>query len=322
MKNESSTLANVVGVQQPGQQMVKKKKSYLPYIDPEILEKIIADAVLRGRKLKEVVRKRGSLFALYDDDTERLVATFKKRGDAWKKQRMRRQRVKLQKQQGKKKKGEEKKHKELTKHMLGSKAFKPFKPKKSVRESLKEAFKAILLKENVLSYIFEQPSNTDSVEWDNFLRSVSKEAIMADPKLKQVIGNQMKNEAKILKKAGDIVKKELQGAGFEVKNMRMGTDNEEKKTRIDFEVNSKQDKRTFAFAVKIDNGRPLILIPDETRSALNSINSPGTKLLRSALISAQEVELDKLEDLVRSTGKRDVYLANLENQIDSMINEL
>lgn len=318
---KESTLAGIVGVQQPGQQMVKKKFT----LDPEILEKIVADAVLHGRKLKEVVRKKGSLYALYDDDSERLVASFKKRSDAWKKQRMRRQHVKLQKQQNKKKKGEEKKHKELTKHMLGPKAFHPKKPKKNVRESLRDAFVKVLLKESsggVLSYIFETPTNTASVEWDNFLRTVSKEAILADPKLKQVVGSMMKAEGSILKKAGNIVKAELQKAGFEVRNFKMGSDNEENRVRIDFDVISKQDKKTFSFGIKIDNGRPLVLIPDETRNELNALNSPGTKLLRSTLISTQEIELDKLEALVKSTGKRDQYLASLEGQIDSMINDL
>lgn len=332
VRKESSAMGtgNVVGFQAPGTEIVsRKEKSYLPYIDPEMLEQIIADAALHGRNIKEVVRKHGSLWVMFDDDTEKQIMSFRDRPTAWDKQRSYRKRRKLEKQRGRQTKKKATAHRQLVKKLTSAKPKRPKSLKresvdrKIVLENIKDVFKKALLKEGgVLSYVFETPENVDSTEWDQFLKGVAKETVLSDPKLKKIVSGMQTAETRILKKSSSIVKNELQKAGFQIQNMKMGLSDEDKKVRVDFDVLSRQDKDSFHFAIKIENGKALIHIPEETRMQLNSINSPSTKLLRSTLISTQEIELDQLDSLAKNTGKRDQYLSGLSDQMDKVIGNM
>jgi len=319
VKNENSVCADIRGASGPlGMQKKKFNVNVLkPYLEPELFEKMVAHAELSGKAIKEVVRKKGSLWVLYDDDTEAEVNSFRDRDTAWEKQRLFRQRSKNNKAKEREKKAKEKEHDKLVKNLFGNKGTKGHKPVS--KESLKEMIKTILLKENVLSYIFEQPADVDSIQWDKFLQSLSPESVQADQKLKNIIGNLMKAEAKIVGKAMAIVKTKLQSSGFQIKDVKTAKQTEDNKFRADFIVFMPENQKELPFGLKIENGRPLVFIPDQSRSALNMMSNSESKLLRAELISIQEVDLDNMDDVVNAAQKRDQYLAGIEKKLDKVM---
>ena len=325
-KNESSVVSNVVGVQQPGGKIYRKKLNKVSkpfYLDPELFERIVMEAELQGKNIAEVVRKKGSLFVMYDDNTGAEVAAYKDRDTAWEKQRAYRKRKDLEKDTKKKKKKKEKEHEKVTQQLFGKKKKAVPVPGGNVKkEELVRMFQKILLSESVLEYVFEQPSSPDVVEWDNFLKGLSKQTIMSDQKLKKIIGGLMNAEARIISKSMGIVKDRLSKAGFEIKQPKVGAQQEAGRLRGDFYVKMKEDEKELPFGIRIENGRPLIFIPDETRAQLNSSGTQESKLLRAELLSIQETVLDNLDDVVNATSKRDQYFSNLEKTLDKMINNL
>ena len=330
---ESSIMSGIRGVQMPGGN--KKRKNVVdvsqPYeeMDESLFEKLVIDAAMKGKNIKEVVRKKGTLFVHFDDDDGHEIASYRDRKSAWEHQRNYRKRKALEKEGGKKKKEKEKEHEKITKDLF-------WKKKRAVpvaggtvakKEELVRMFQKILsegtLRENILSYVFEQPSNTDVLEWDNFLKGLSKDAIMADPKLKNIITGLMKSEQRILQNSMKIVKDRLTKAGFEVGKSKVSANPENGRLRGEFYCelydDGKDAKEVLGFGLSIENGRPLLFIPNETKQKLNSMNTQNSKLLRSELLHIQETELDNIDDVVNATTKRDAYFASLEKNMDKMM---
>lgn len=333
IEKESSIAAGIRGVQSPGGEKKKHQSVFdvsQPYeeMDEDIFEKMVIEAALENKNITEVVRKKGTLFAMFDDETGSEIAAYKDRETAWEHQRNYRKRKKLEKQGKKKKKQKEKEHEEITKQLFGKKHKTPPKPpeKKVKKEHLSAMFQKILLNENILSYVFEQkPESADSLEWDSFLKGLPKQTIMSDPKLKNALGSLMKAEARILNKSYSVVKSRLSSAGFEISKSKTSSDPETGRIRLDFFVSlyddGKDAKEVFPFGLRLENGRPLIFIPDQTKQKLNSMNTQNSKLLRAELLYTQESELDNIDDVVRATEKRDNYFRNLEKNLDKAITD-
>ncbi|MDP3763667.1 MAG: hypothetical protein Q8Q92_03400 [bacterium] len=329
IEKESSSVAAVRGIQSPGGE--KHKKSVVdaskPFgLDPDLFEQLVIQAKLKGKNIKEVVRKKGSLFVLYDDSTNAEISAHRDREEAWEKQRGYRKRQSLEKQTKKKKKQKEKEHEKVTKQLFGGKKRAvPAPGPVAQKEHLSQVFQSILLNENVLSYVFEQPGSTDVMEWDSFLKGLSKDAIMADDKLKKIITTLMKSEQRILQNSMRLVADRLSKAGFEVGKSKVSASPENGRLRGEFYVelfdDGKDAKEILGFGLRIENGRPLLFLPNETKQKLNSMNTQNSKLLRSELLHIQETELDNIDDVVAATAKRDAYFTSLEKNMDKMMTD-
>lgn len=331
IEKESSIAAGIRGVQEPGGS--RKHKNVVdvsqPYeeLDEDLFEQIVLDAAMKGKNIKEVVRKKGTLFVHYDDKDGHEIASYRDRKSAWEHQRNYRKRKELEKGGAKKKKQKEKEHEKITKDLFGKKKKSiPVAPDKTKKEELVRMFTKILgegtLRENVLEYVFENPSNPDVLEWDSFLKGLSKQSIMADDKLKAVIVNLMKSEARILNKSMSIIKSRLQKAGFEVPKSKVSADNNIGRLRGEFYVVLPEAKKTLPFGLRIENGRSLIFIPNETKQVLNTMATPESKAIRAELIYTQENDLDQMDDVVQATAKRDKYFSGLEKDLDKVMTDL
>ena len=333
IEKESSTAVGIRGVQSPGGN--KKRKNVVdvsqPYeeMDESLFEQLVIDAAMKGKNIKEVVRKKGSLFVLFDDDTNAEISAHPDREDAWEKQRGYRKRKGLEKDSKKKKKVKEKEHEKIVGQLFGKKkrAVPVAGGIAAKKEELVRMFTKILgegaLRENVLEYVFENPSNPNVLEWDNFLKGLSRQAIMSDEKLKKIIVGLMKSERRILQSSMKIVKDRLTKAGFEVGKSKISANPETGRLRGEFFAemfdDAKDAKEVLGFGLRIENGRPLIFIPNETKQKLNSMNTQNSKMLRSELLHIQETELDQIDDVVNATAKRDQYFAGLEKNMDKMM---
>lgn len=336
IEKENSTAASVRGVQSHGGNKTKKNVVDVsqPYeeMDEDLFEQMVIEAALQNKSIKEVVRKKGNLFVHFDDDDNHEIASYRDRKTAWEKQRNYRKRKALEKGSKKEKKKKEKEHEKTVKQLFGKKRSSLPKPpeKKTKKEELTRMFTKILgegtLRENVLEYVFENPTNQDVLEWDNFLKGLSKDAIMADDKLKKIIQGLMKSEQRILQNSMKLVKDRLSKAGFEVGKSKISANPETGRLRGEFFAelydDGKDAKEILGFGIRVENGRPLLFLPNETKQKLNSMNTQNSKLLRSELLHIQETELDNIDDVVRATEKRDQYFANLEKSIDRMMTEL
>lgn len=291
--------------------------------------------------MDEVVRKKGDLWAYYDDKTGVEKGVFNKRKDAWQRQRLNRA---SQKAQRKHDKGRANKGKKPTsgkkpghgiKPSPGKKAPKPHREnkevlrneaKKVVLEAIKNKFKNILSEGSALSYVFEQsPDKEDSIYWEKFLDKLSPQTMLGDEKLKKILQNMAQAEVQLLAKAVGAIKRTLSGH-FEVAQGDPDQD-ESGDLILNFGVitgedNGEEDRGTFKFAVKIDNGRPLIQFPEETTQELNSSPDDNVRQLKAYLMFAQEDQLDKMNDVVDITAERDEYLQSLLQGADEILAEM
>jgi quinol monooxygenase YgiN len=330
--NESSIAANVKGIQAPAAPLVRRKLS-----EADFFEALAAYCDMTGQDIDEVVRKKGDLWAIYDDNTGVEKGVFEKRKEAWKRQRMLRSQQKIQKQHNKKVHNQGKKAqtgskpKQAVKPGSAKKAQKPYKSgaKRENKENLKEqflnAFKAKVtkaLKEgSALSYVFEQnPASKDTVYWEHFLDKLSHQTILSDPKLKKILEDMAKSEVQLLSRAVNAIKRVL-SQHFKVEQGEVDQD-ESGDLILTFSVYSDAHDQAFEFAVKIDNGRPLIQFPPETTSQLNSSPDETVRQLKAYLMFAQEDSLDKMNDVVNLTTERDSYLQELLGQADEVLGNL
>lgn len=329
-KKESSVVSSIAGIQQPGKRIKKILKVSKPYaLDEDMFEKAVIESQLKNQSLDEVVRKKGSLFVIFDDDDEHEISSHRDRDEAWEKQRSMRARKKLEKGSKKKKKEKEKEHEKVVGQLFGKKkrAVPVAGGAVAKKEELVRMFTKILgegtLRENVLEYVFENQPNADVLEWDGFLKGLSKQAIMSDDKLKKIIQGLMKSEQRILQSSMKIVKDRLTKAGFEVGKSKISASPENGRLRGELYAelydDAKDTKEVLGFGLRIESGRPLIFIPNETKQKLNSMNTQNSKLLRSELLHIQETELDNIDDVVNATAKRDQYFAGLEKNMDKMM---
>ncbi len=312
---ESNTTLDTKGPMGPGKKKSKTNPSK-PFGEEDLFENFVADSVMNEDDFQEVVRKKGDLWILYDDETGVQVGSFNDRDTAWKKQRQ----YRSQKQALRK-------HKEIEKRNQKHSGTPNTERKPESRsENLRklEKFISSALNENFLSYVFEQsPDSDEALNWENFVSKLSEEVVMSDNKLKNLILTLEKSKAKLLSKAMSSVKSVLEQAGnFKVGKSQLVKNPEENQPQVNFEVELKDNKIKLLFSIRIENGRPLLLIPEEARAKLNSLGNEETKLLRAELMHAQETELDGMDDTVRAASKRDAYLKTLEAKIDKVVNNL
>jgi hypothetical protein len=314
----------------------KKKNPSKPFGEAELFESAVAQALLDEDDFDEVVKKRGNMWVYYDDDTGAEKGSWAERETAWEKQRMERRAKK-----GKPKapdpekalvpaverpKKDTGKPKLAPKPKVAPKAKKEKKKKKpKVRRA--ESLDNLLMPINegsMMSYVFENtPVDDESVTWEKFVGRLSKQTVFSDPKLKKILQDMAKAEGKMLEKAVDMINNVLRQTGrFEVEAKKVEIEPDTKDVKLNFVVNMKESKQKLIFAVKLENGRPLLLFPEETKSTLNTMEGDDSKLLRAELMHAQETALDNMEDVVSVTGRRDKYLKQLEKKIDKFLNSV
>ncbi len=315
-KHEASTTAAIKGASAPYGAPVRRKKSNpsAPYGEDELFESIIAEAEMNEEDVEEVVKKRGSVWVHHDDKTDAELGSYKDRDTAWEKQRQHRARKKREKERA----GKTKQKKSPEPAPIGGKKV----TKEAVMEHIMGMMKKVL-NESAISYVFEQPQNSEeSMAWDRFVGALSKESIMSDNRLKAILLGLEKSEMGLLNKAVKSVKSALEGSGFPVKNPKAVKDAANGEVAVNMVVELEENKKEVEVVVRVENGRPLIFLPDRTKNTINTLNNDESKLFRAELISVQEKELDLMDDLVKASDKRDNYLKNLEGKIDKMVRGL
>lgn len=323
-ENEASAVGSIRGAQLPLGMDPEK-----PRENADAFENLVVKRELNEEDFEETVRKRGDMWVHFDDKTGAELGSYKDREVAWEKQRQRRRSrsksgsakdsVSLAPKGGK---SNEKVHSaQKSKVAPGSKSDKGKITKEAAFEHLKGMVRNVL-HESAISYVFEQPqSNEDSLAWDRFVGSLSKESIMSDQKLKNILAVLQKSEMSLLNKAAKVLRDTLSKRGFEVKNMK-GVKTEDGSTAVKIHLFMPENKKTIEIIVAIENGKPLINLPDQTRTELNTIANDESKLLRAELIHVQEIELDKMDDVVKASDKRDKYLSSLEGKVEKIVRNL
>lgn len=335
--DEASTVAGVKGYTGPlggssyqkGKKKKKKKNNpSKPFGEEKLFEELVVDALLNNKDINEVVKKRGQQWIVFDDETGAQLQSFKTREDAWKHQRNIRKQKKQTRELEKKHKETEKKSSETEKakktgaHSSVHKAARPQqiayqKPKQ--RES-KENVKKIV-KENFLTYVFEQnPVSERSYMWDKFIEGLTKQTLLADPKLKNLLEKVEKTKVKVVEKAYKELDSllEKKGHGFQVASKKIKKD-EKYGVIADFLIKLQESNLSIPVSIKIENGKPVVDLPKESVSSLNSVSNDETKLLRAELIHIQENSFDNIDDLIKEKTKRDKYLNKLEENIDNSL---
>src|SRR3972149_4751348 len=114
-QQESSATGSMIGFQQGKKFPLVKKKLLNKVSKPYRLEDLMARSVLKeDDQIDDVVRKRGSLWVLFDDETGAEISGFKKRKDAWAKQKLHRNMTKSQKKIKKREEEAREKKQQLT----------------------------------------------------------------------------------------------------------------------------------------------------------------------------------------------------------------
>lgn len=259
----------------------------------------------------ETVKKRGSAWVVFDDDTGVELGSYPDRKTAWEKQRQHRQQAQA------------KKKTQAAANKLRRKLMRKKKDKKKVSESFLNTLVANLLSENMVSYVFEQsPTSEDELGWEELITRISHETLQSDPKLAALIDATHKARIKVLNKAVDSVKKTLESTkAFTVDKIKASKD-AEGKIVVNFVVLMKQAKKALPFIIGIQHNKPVISFPEESKAHLNAMATDESKLLRAELLHAQETLLDNMDDIAKAASKRNRYLGDKEKQLDKMVRNM
>ena len=180
-----------------------------------------------------------------------------------------------------------------------------------------------MLEGSAISYVFDQsPVSEDSLGWDSFVSKLSRETVFSDNKLKAILRNMAKAEAKLLGLAINAIKSALESGGQFSVIQGQASQDECGDVFINFIVHLKEDNKKIKLGVKIENAKPLLVFPEEAREILNSLGTEGGKLLRAEIMHCQETVLDNMDDVVKIVHKRNEYLRNLENKIDNIVSNM
>jgi len=322
----------------------KKNNVSKPFGESELFENALIQFLLNNieeeEELPEVVRKVGSQWHIFDDETEVEKGSFPTRSQAWEKQRQYRRSQQaniLRKQREKERKrragAPEVEKKPGIKRSPGSVAVKKHRlpPKKRYtgadfhrpisgqqRKENKQEFLKRIFKESFVSYIFEQqPKDEQTLMWDKFVKHLSSETVMSDPKFKDLLSKMASVETKLLSKASSEVKNALNNEqSFEVKQTKAEKDPETKQVKHILDVHLKDNNKVYKISIKVENGRPLIHIPDAANTEMNQMANDEIKLFKGVLIYLQESVLDQMNDVMVAAEKRDKY-----NELLSKIEE-
>lgn len=294
------------------------------YTDDEVFESNVMFSELNDTPLAETVKKRGEQWVVYDDKTGTEKGVFDKRSKAWERQRLLRKSKKKRKYN---KKGSSlfKKAPVKAKTAPGAKTAPKAKTAPSVKKeaymkALKEHFSSLLEDKTEISYVFEQsPQEEESTSWENFLQTLDPETVLSDPKMKAILASAFKNEEKVIDYSISAIAATLAKVGdFEVEEGDFDDENAVHQFTVKFE----DFEKGLTFGIKIENGRPLIFFPEDTKEQLNSVDSEGAKLLKAELMHAQETILDNIKEVSEINTKRDQYLSSLEFKIDDTVADL
>jgi len=271
-------------------------------------------AAVKNPLSNEVVRKIGNRWVIFDDEKDVELGSYPKRSLAWDKQRqIRRSQISQRKSKEAERKRQQQAGKPSIERKPGIKRAttkKGFKTKQEALELVKQT-----IKENVYRYIFEQPQEDEKTAvWNKFLGNVQD---LKDPGLNKIMSNLISSESKLLQKAFSAIQKTLSG-NFEVKDGKK--EKIEGEARHTFQVIL--DGKPLVFAVRLQNGKPVIYTPDETRNALNEMGSQNSKALIGELIHIQETVLDNMDEVVKMARKRDEYLNKVEKKLDDSLLKL
>jgi hypothetical protein len=130
----------------------------------------------------------------------------------------------------------------------------------------------------------------------------------------------MKAEALLLGKAVDTVANILKQAGsFDVQKKGASKDPETGEVAVDFVVHLKDSGKKLRFSVRLENKKPLLVVPEESRDLMNNMATPDSKLLRAELMHAQETALNQMEDVAKVSAKRDKYLSTMQDKIKKVL---
>ena len=318
---ESSTVgASLTGFQGPKISNQRKKQLSKPFVGT--FEEAVAYAVMNGRgdDIEEVVKKRGNQWVFYDDETDVQRGSYADRDTAWEVQRQHRRA-----QQVAKHNKNTRKKRDPSKAIVDKPPSNNKEKAKPVKFRKQEALNRIkgIMKESFMSYVFEQaPVSGDAAAWEKFLERLSRETVMSDPKLKSILEKSIKSEMDLLKRSVLEIKKILESTkSFSVKEKGVEKDKESQRIKTGFDVEMKKNKKTLPFSVQIENGRPLIMFPDESKDTINALANNESKLLRAELMHAQETVLDKMPEVVDLNGKRDKYLSSVQAKIDKTVEQ-
>jgi uncharacterized protein (DUF2132 family) len=269
---------------------------------PKDLEEDFEAAVVR-----EIVKKRGNTWVIYDDDTGVEIGSYGDRATAWEKQRQHRDQSRAQKKSTA--------AANKIKRKLNRK-----KKKKVTREDFLQQIVGSLLRENMVSYVFEQsPTSEADQGWDELVGRISNETLQSDPKLKGLIDAVRKAQVKILNKAANAIKKTLESTkAFVVRDVKAakGPDGA---LSVSLQVQMKESQKTLPFLINVQHNKPVIAFPENSKAELNAMATDESKLLRAELLHAQETQLDHMDDIVKAASKRNNYLGDMEKQLDKMV---
>jgi hypothetical protein len=355
VKKEASTVGAIKGFAGTGwptkaKKGKGKKNPSKPYGESELFEQLVQEAALEGVPLEEVVKKRGQSWVYFDDQTGAQKSTHQDRDKAWEVQRRDRKAAQTKKsakkaererkrRAAKPTKAKEPETEKSVRHRqhAARKATKAAtekakkareKYKAQMNELLKKVFietiirKARGLKEGTaISYVFENPPATgQSAVWEDFVSRLSKDTVMSDAKLKKILQNMAKMEVKMLGQAVSTIKDVLKATkSLEVEQKGAAKDPETGDVALGFVVGMPENKQKLSFLVRLEGGKPLIVIPEESKMALNDMANEESKLLRAELMHIQETVLDNMEDLISIAQKRDDYLAKLSEKMGKLL---
>jgi hypothetical protein len=328
IKQEASamSLGNVVGFQAGTKTNKKKLKASKPFDElVAIAESLEMDLEALGEEdVDEVVKKKGDMWIFYDDETGVQRGAYQDRDQAWEVQRRQRKLAAAKREKEKRQKantdGAQPSKKLKTRATPLEQPSERDRKKTRIKKENVEKLKK-MLKESFMTYMFEQaPESNDALMWEKFLERLSRETVMSDPKLKSILEKSIKSETNTLKKAVEMIKSGLEGTkSFQIKEKGIQKDKENNRIKSEFVVHLKKNNADLNFAVIIENGRPLIMFPDESKNMLNQLGNDESKLLRAELMHIQETVLDEMSEITSMNEKRNKYLQTLQDKIDKTI---
>ncbi len=208
------------------------------------------------------------------------------------------------------------------KHRMPKKVANLEGVKHLLKKSLKEAGLKIVKESSMISYMFEQAPPAGASLWETVVGKLSREVVMSDQGLAEMLQSVAVAEARVLAKSVLEVKKCLEGVGpFIVERQEADQDPDTGDVRMPFVVRL-GESANLLFAVKLEQGKPTVLFPEESRKALNNMLTTESKMLRAELMHVQETILDSIDDVIQAGLQRDTYLEDTKSRLNGVIESM
>lgn len=318
MKKENGSVAgNIAGFQGPlGTPMIKRKRDA-----SESFEDLVTQCEMNDVKL-EAVRKRGQDWVVFDDETETQKGVFKDREAAWAKQKQLRQSKKNSaKQKSNKPKKAEKSQTAAKPHMAPKPKLAPKSKKEHLMHMFKESIKRVMSEGSAISYVFEQdPVSKSNVFWNQLLEQLPREVLLSDPTLKATFHEMAKAEVEVLGRAFNATRRVLADGDFDLEKQNVDQDAEG--NLLLTTLVSVDGAAGIPLILKIENGKPLLILPPEIEAGLNMNPNEEIRKLKAFLAFVQEDQLDKMDDISKLIEKRDQHLQEILGKADEVLMSL